>query len=93
MTHVEDIQDHRGRKTQKAKTVGKMVDQALTLEGLFSIVLYAKVKKSEDGTLNYVFETKNDGANTCKSPMNMFTTDDIPNDLQIVKDSIFNYEN
>lgn len=93
MTHVEDTQDHRGRKTQKAKTIGKMVDQALTLEGLFSIVLYAKARKGENGNLEFIFETKNDGSNTCKTPMGMFQTDDIPNDLQLVKDAIFNYEN
>lgn len=91
--HSEETQDHRGRKSQKAKTVGKMIDSSLTLEGLFSTVLYAKAKKNDKGDLDFVFETRNDGSNTCKSPMGMFETDDIPNDLQLVKEAIFNYEN
>jgi len=69
-----------------------MVDEKLTLEGLFSIVLYAKVKRNEEGNLKYVFETVNDGSNTCKSPMAMFETDDIENDLQLVKSAIIEYE-
>ena len=45
-----------------------MIDNALTLEGLFSIVLFGKVVKGEDDKLSYVFETANNGENTCKSP-------------------------
>ena len=51
----------------KAKTIGKMLDNQLTLEGLFSIVLLCKT----DGTRHY-FETQSDGSTTAKSPMNMF---------------------
>jgi hypothetical protein len=92
LTHSEETQDAKGKRKQKAKTIGKMVDEKLTLEGLFSIVLYAKVKKDKEGNLIYVFETKTDGANTCKAPMDMFDKDDIPNDLQAVKQAIINYE-
>lgn len=48
----------------KAKTSGKMLDNQLTLEGLFSIVLLCKT----DGQKHY-FETQSDGYTTCKSPM------------------------
>jgi GTPase SAR1 family protein len=48
----------------KAKTSGKMLDNQLTLEGLFSIVLLCKT----DGKEHY-FETQSDGFTTCKSPM------------------------
>jgi hypothetical protein len=92
LTHSEETQDAKGKRKQKAKTIGKMVDEKLTLEGLFAIVLYAKVKKDKEGNLIYVFETKTDGANTCKAPMDMFDEDDIPNDLQAVKQAIINYE-
>lgn len=92
LTHSEEAYDQTGKRKTKAKTIGKMVDEKLTLEGLFSIVLYAKVKKDKDGEMQYVFETKNDGANTCKAPMGMFETADIPNDLQAVKEAIINYE-
>ncbi|MCB1713080.1 MAG: ATP-binding protein, partial [Candidatus Riesia sp.] len=42
LTHAEDITDSSGRVKQKAKTIGKLVDSQLTLEGLFPIVLYGK---------------------------------------------------
>lgn len=48
----------------KAKTCGKMLDNQLTLEGLFSIVLLCKIDGQE-----HFFETQSDGSNTCKSPM------------------------
>jgi hypothetical protein len=92
LTHAEETTDAKGKRKQKAKTIGKMVDEKLTLEGLFSMVLYAKVKKDKDGVMQYVFETVTDGANTCKAPMGMFKTADIPNDLQAVKEAIIKYE-
>ena len=80
------------RENKKAKTIGKMVDEKLTLEGLFSIVLYGKVKKDKEGKMQYLFETQTDGANTCKSPMGMFEEGDIPNDLNLVKEAIKKFE-
>jgi hypothetical protein len=82
-----------GKKKFKAKTIGKMVDEKLTLEGLFSIVLFGKVKKDKDGNIRYVFETSNNGENTCKSPRGMFQSFEIENDLQLVKEAIVAYEN
>lgn len=93
LTHSEEGTDIEGKKRYKAKTIGKMVDEKLTLEGLFSIVLFAKAKKNKDGAMRYVFETHNNGENTCKSPKDMFETDEIPNDLQIVRQAILDYEN
>lgn len=92
LTHSEESQDKRGNKKTKAKTIGRMVDEKLTLEGLFSIVLYAKIKRNEEGGLKYVFDTVNDGSNTCKTPMGMFESSEIPNDLQLVKEAIVEYE-
>ena len=91
LTHSEESTDVNGHRKVKAKTVGKMIDNALTLEGLFSIVLFGKVRKTEDG-LEYGFETQNNGENTCKSPMGMFEESFINNDLQFVKDCIIKYE-
>jgi len=93
LTHSEDSTDGNGNRKVKAKTVGKMIDNALTLEGLFSIVLFGKIRKEEDGKLIYGFETQNNGENTCKSPMEMFENSFIPNDLQVVRDAIQAYEN
>jgi hypothetical protein len=91
LTHSEDSTDINGNRKVKAKTIGKMIDNTLTLEGLFSIVLFGKVNKNDDGELLYGFETQNNGENTCKSPMGMFENIFIPNDLQLVKDCIEEY--
>lgn len=93
LTHAEEAVDLEGKRKVKAKTIGKLVDDKLTLEGLYSIVLFGKVKKNKDGDLRYVFETQNNSENTCKSPRGMFSTYEIPNDLQIVRDAIIAYEN
>lgn len=69
----------------KAKTSGKMLDNQLTLEGLFSIVLLCKT----DGKEHY-FETQSDGYTTCKSPMEMFELK-IDNDLKMVDTTIREY--
>jgi hypothetical protein len=91
MTHSEESMDMEGRRRIKAKTVGKMIDNQLTLEGLFSIVLFGKVKKNKEGGVRYVFETANSGDNTCKSPKGMFETVEIPNELELVRKSIYAY--
>tara|TARA_R100001530_G_scaffold136146_1_gene115479 strand:+ start:3273 stop:3953 length:681 start_codon:yes stop_codon:yes gene_type:complete len=91
LTHSEETTDVNGHRKVKAKTIGKMIDNTLTLEGLFSIVLFGRVKKTEDG-LEYGFDTENNGENTCKSPMGMFKDSFIDNDLQLVKNCITEYE-
>jgi len=92
LTHAEEV-DINGVKKLKAKTLGKMIDNSLTLEGLFTIVLFSKIVVDEDDNLNYVFQTKNSGNDTCKTPMGMFEELYIPNDLQKVRESIIAYEN
>lgn len=69
----------------KAKTMGKMLDNQLTLEGLFSIVLMAYT----DGK-KHIFVTQSDGMTTCKSPMDMFPAE-IDNDLKAVDKAIRTY--
>jgi len=93
LTHSEESTDLEGKRKVKAKTIGRMVDEKLSLEGLFSIVLFGKVKRNKDGEIRYVFETNNNGENTCKSPRGMFSDFEIPNDLKLVKDSIVVFEN
>ena len=70
----------------KAKTIGKMIDQQLKLEGLFTIVLRAM--QTEDG---YKFITRDDNISTAKSPMGMFENDVIDNDLKAVDTIIREY--
>ena len=93
LTHSEDSTDINGNRRVKAKTVGKMIDNALTLEGLFSIVLFGKVVKDDKGVYHYGFDTQNNGENTCKSPMGMFDEGFIPNDLAYVNECIDKYNN
>lgn len=69
----------------KAKTVGKMLDNQLTLEGLFSVVLMTMVEGNE-----HYFVTQSDGNTTCKSPMDMFDLK-IGNDLKYVDERIRSY--
>lgn len=70
----------------KAKTVGKMLDNQLTLEGLFSIVLFCVA----EGT-NHKFITQSDGSTTAKSPEDMFPSLAIENDLKYVDTVIREY--
>lgn len=70
----------------KAKTVGKMLDSKLTVEGLFEVVLMAV---NDDG--KYCFKTHNDGTSTVKSPIGMFDEDSIDNDLKAVNVVIREY--
>jgi adenosyl cobinamide kinase/adenosyl cobinamide phosphate guanylyltransferase len=71
---------------EKVKTVGKMLDDQVNIEGMFTIVLKAICHNGE-----YLFSTKNSGMDTVKTPMGMFENDTIPNDLKIVIDCINNY--
>lgn len=77
----------------KMKTVGNMVDQYLTLEGLFTIQLYTKVEIGNDNKPHYHFITNNDGEYPAKSPFGMFETLTIPNDLGLVSELIDAYNN
>lgn len=79
--HVERTDDGR----VKAKTIGKMIDEKLTLEGLFSIVLLCQT----DGKRHW-FTTQSDGYSTAKSPMEMFDPE-IDNDLKMVDSTIREY--
>ena len=69
----------------KAKTMGKMLDNQLTLEGLFAIVLQCVT----DGK-KHTFVTQSDGNTTAKSPMEMFPLE-IENDLKMVDQTIRDY--
>lgn len=69
----------------KAKTIGKMLDEKLTVEGLFSIVLLCQARQDK-----HVFVTQSSGISTAKSPMDMFPGE-IDNDLKAVDTAIREY--
>lgn len=79
MHHIE--LDDAGR--EKAKTVGKMVDNYIVVEGCFTIVL--KAIANSDG---FFFRTKTNGADAVKTPMGMFEDEQIDNDLLLVDNTI-----
>ena len=79
--HTERLDDG----VLKAKTIGKMIDNWITLEGLFTIVLMAWT----DGK-QHKFITQSDGFTTCKSPLDMFPLE-MDNDLKAVDTTIREY--
>ena len=68
---------------EKVKTIGKMLDEKLTVEGCFDIVIYCQDHK---------FFTQSNGQSTAKTPEDMFPLE-IPNDLKLVDDTIRDYYN
>ena len=70
----------------KIKTIGKLLDEKIVLEGLVSIVLRTSVTNG-----NYMFSTKNNGYDTVKSPLGLFDADLIENDLLAVDQAIKSY--
>ena len=82
LSHIETKEDGR----QKIKTIGKMLDEKITIEGMFTVVLKTYVA---DG--KYYFLTQNSGSDTVKSPIGMFPSYAIDNDLKYVDEKIRNY--
>jgi hypothetical protein len=70
----------------RVKTIGKMLDDKITVEGLMTIVLRTQVTNG-----NYLFSTQNSGSDTVKSPVKMFPNDLIDNDLKAVDGLICEY--
>lgn len=93
LTHDEIITENFQPK-RKIKTIGKMLDDKVTLEGLFTVVLFTDVQPNkETNSLDYRFITQNDGTTTCKSPKGMFEQLTIPNDLSEVITQMNKYYN
>lgn len=76
----------------KIKTLGRMIDNMITVEGLFTYVLFATIQEGEDGKPEYVFQTHSDGTTTAKTPMGCFEEDYIPNDLAYILEKIAEYD-
>lgn len=82
LSHTDESESGR----TKIKTVGKMLDEKITLEGMVTICLQTQVVND-----NYIFMTKNNGHNTVKSPIGLFESEHIENDLKAVDDAIVDY--
>lgn len=80
--HIERDQDGN----EKFKTMGKLIDQCINVEGTCTIVLKTHVADGQ-----YSFLTQNSGHDTVKSPIGMFPSFAIDNDLNYVDEKIRNY--
>lgn len=81
---LSHTQEDNGRS--KIKTIGKMLDDKIVLEGMVTMVLQTTIQDK-----NHYFMTQNNGFNTVKSPEDMFQSELIPNDLNAVDDAICEY--
>lgn len=82
LAHTQE--DDSGRI--KAKTIGKLLDEKITMEGLLTIVMRTAVINGQ-----YLFSTQNNGSDTVKTPMGMFDAEHIPNDLAEVDKAVCDY--
>lgn len=73
--------DENGRT--KIKTLGRLLDDKIVIEGMFTTVLRTVVKDGE-----YFFSTRNNGFDPVKSPIGLFSESLIENDLKAVDDRI-----
>ena len=92
-THPETIEDGGEIVGYKIKTAGKLIDNQINLEGLFTVVLYTNVEEKKDGAVDYNFVTNRYKKFPAKSPDGMFAEIKIPNNLQEVCNTIREYYN
>ena len=86
VAHTQTERDDSGYLFTRIKTSGKKLDK-ICLESKFTTVLIAKCINGE-----YIFETHANNS-TAKSPMGLFNTDTIPNDITSVIKALEEYEN
>jgi len=92
-THPEVIEDGGEIVGYKIKTAGKLIDNQIILEGLMTVCLYTYVEDSKDGSATYNLLTNRYKKYPAKSPDGMFEDIKIPNNLQLVADTIDAYYN
>ena len=73
------------------KTIGKLLSEKVTLEGLFTYIFFAKTEEGDDGRMQYKLVTNNDGKCLAKTPMGMFEELEIDNDLNEILKVIKEY--
>jgi hypothetical protein len=93
LSHPETIEDAGEIIGYKIKTAGKLIDNQVLLEGLLTVCLYTLVEEKKDGTVEYNFITNRFRKYPAKSPDGMFQDIKIPNNLQLVTESVNNYYN
>lgn len=93
LTHPETIEDGGEIVGYKIKTAGKLIDNQVLLEGLLTVCLYTLVEENKDGTASYNFITNRYRKFPAKSPDGMFADLKIPNNLQLVVETLNQYYN
>lgn len=83
LTHCENVGDTMNPK-YVIKTIGKLLAEKVTLEGLFTYLFFTKVVEGDDGKMQYKFLTNTDGACVAKTPLGMYDNLLIDNDLNEV---------
>lgn len=93
MAHYEEYKDSNNDTiSYRFKTVGKMVQDYITPEGKFDIVLYGRQSfDGENKVVSKQFVTNYDGQYPSKTPVGMFKETYIPNDLGMVINTINEY--
>jgi hypothetical protein len=92
LTHSENVGTEIDPK-YVIKTVGKLLAEKVTLEGLFTYIFCTKVEEGDDGKMQYKLITNNDGRCLAKTPMDMFEDMEIDNDLNKILEVIDKYNN
>lgn len=80
LTHSENVGDNVNPKFA-IKTVGKLLSEKVTLEGLFTYIFFTKVSEGDSGRMEYKLITNNDGTCVAKTSLGMFEDLEIDNDL------------
>ena len=85
LTHSVNVGDNVNPK-YVIKTVGKLLSEKVTLEGLFTYIFFTKVNEGDSGRMEYKLITNNDGSCVAKTSLGMFEDLEIDNDLdEIIK--------
>lgn len=90
LTHSENVGTEIDPK-YVIKTIGKLLAEKVTLEGLFTYIFFTKVEEGDDGKMQYKLVTNNDGKCLAKTPLDMFEELEIDNDLAQILDVIKEY--
>ena len=92
LTHSENVGDAMNPK-YVIKTVGKLLAEKVTLEGLFTYIFFTRVSEGDDGRMQYKLLTNSDGTCVAKSSLGMFEEMEIDNDLKMSIETIDKYNN
>lgn len=94
LTHTSETGEGKEKK-MTLKTIGRMLEEKFTFEGIFMPVLVAEKKWSPSKKRNeyFFYTTPHSQESIAKSPLGMFEEARIPNDLSIVKDALKNFKN